>query len=81
MPISRSIAWKSLVTISVLAATVGAAEDQPLKIAGKAVEVSVTPVGSSIVRISVTPIEDERAQPLRPTGRSSGSTGARRFSA
>jgi hypothetical protein len=42
MPISRRIVLKRLGTASLLTARIGAAEDEGTKIAGRAVEVSVT---------------------------------------
>ena len=81
MPISRRIVLKSLGAASFLPARIGAAEDERLKIAGRVVEVSVTPIGSSIIRISVAAIEGGGRSRSRPTGRSSGSIGARRSSA
>ena len=68
MPISRRIILKSLGLASVLGGRSRAAEDEPLKIAGRVVEVSVTPIGTSIVRISVTPIEGGRPQPIPADG-------------
>src|ERR1700683_1937741 len=71
MPISRRVVLKGLGTAgatSFLATQAGAAEDEGLKIAGKAVEVSVTPVGPSIVRVSVVPIEGGRPQPIPSDG-------------
>ena len=68
MPISRRIVLKSLGTASLLGAHVGAAEDDGLKVTGRAVEVSVTPIGPFIVRISVIPIEGGRPQPIPADG-------------
>ena len=68
MPISRRIVLKSLGMASFLTARIGAAEDEGTKIAGRAVEVSVTPIGPSIVRISVAPIEGGRPQPIPADG-------------
>ena len=68
MPISRRIVLKSLGAASFLPARIGAAEDERLKIAGRVVEVSVTPIGSSIIRISVAAIEGGRPQPIPADG-------------
>src|SRR5262249_12977432 len=68
MPISRRIILKSLGMASFLSARSGAAEDERLTIAGRPVEVSVTPIGPSIVRISLAPMEGGRAQPIPGDG-------------
>ena len=71
MPISRRSILKGLGTAgasSLLATRAGAAEDEGLEIAGKAVEVGVTPVGPSIVRVSVVPIEGGRPQAIPADG-------------
>src|SRR5579864_1680741 len=68
MPISRRIVLKSLGTATFLSARIMAAEDERLKIAGREVEVSVTPIGPSMIRISVAPIEGGRPQPIPADG-------------
>ncbi len=71
MPISRRMALKGLGTAgatTILGAQAGAAQDQGLKIAGRAVELSVSPVGPHIVRVSLVPIEDGRPQPIPSDG-------------
>ena len=71
MPISRRIVLKGLGTAGQPHCSepdVGAAEDEGLKVAGRAVEVSVTPIGPSIVRVSVVPIEGGRPQPIPADG-------------
>src|SRR3954454_22970223 len=67
-PISRRIVLRGLGTASLLAARAEAAEAEPLAIAGMAVEVSVTPIGPSVVRITVAPIEDGRPRPIPADG-------------
>src|SRR5262245_28908289 len=68
MPISRRIVLKGLGAASFLPARTRAAEDERLAIAGRAVEVSVTPIGPSTIRISAAPIEGGRPQPIPADG-------------
>ena len=71
MPISRRGILQGLGAAgatSLLPIQAGAAEDEGLKIAGKVVEVRVTPVGPSIVRVSVVAIEGDRLQPIQSDG-------------
>ncbi len=72
MPISRRMALKGLgvsgATVCMAASGEAAAEQDALKVAGKAVEVRVTPIGPQIVRISVVPIENGQPQPIPSDG-------------
>jgi alpha-glucosidase/alpha-D-xyloside xylohydrolase len=65
---SRRTILKSLGITSLLPARLRAAEDGRLRIAGKVVELSLTPIGQSIIRISVAPIEEGRPQPIPADG-------------
>ena len=65
MPISRRIVLKSLGMVSFLEGPSRAAEEERGgEDRRKAVEVSVTPIGPSIVRISMAPIGGRRPQPI-----------------
>jgi alpha-glucosidase/alpha-D-xyloside xylohydrolase len=72
MPISRRTALKGLgavgATTLVGSADAKAAQDGGLKVAGRAVEVSVTSVSPQIVRVSVVAIEDGKPQPIPSDG-------------
>lgn len=68
MPISRRTALHSLASASFLAARVGVAEDEGTRIGGRLVEVSVTPIGSSVIRISVVSLEGGHPQPIPGDG-------------
>jgi alpha-glucosidase (family GH31 glycosyl hydrolase) len=46
----------------------GQAEDQEIRIAGRSVEITLTPVSPETVRISVTPIENGRPATIRSDG-------------
>lgn len=68
MPISRETALRSLASASLLTARVGVAEDEGTRVGGRPVEVSVTPIGSSVIRISVVPIEGGHPQTIPGDG-------------
>ena len=72
MTISRRTALKGLSTVGstlLIGARIEAADqDGGLTVSGRPVEVSVTPVGPSIVRISVVPTEGGRPLSIPPDG-------------
>ncbi len=71
MPISRRTVLKGLGAsgaIPLLGATADAGADAPLRVAGRPVEVAVTPIDLRIIRVSVIPLEDGRPRPIPDDG-------------
>ena len=73
MPISRRTVLKGLgaagaIPLRGASAVAVAVEDPPLRVAGRPVEVTVTPIGLRIIRVSVIPTEDGRPQPIPDDG-------------
>jgi alpha-glucosidase/alpha-D-xyloside xylohydrolase len=71
MPISRRAALKGLGvagTAPLLGAGTGIVEGAELRVAGRAVEVSVTPVGVEVARISIVPIEGDGSRAIPSDG-------------
>ena len=84
MPISRRTVLKGLGASGASRSSVQPpmpARMRRSSIAGRPVELAVTPIGDRIIRVSVVPLEDGRPGRSRPTDRWSGKTGARRSSA
>src|SRR5262245_44870137 len=71
MPISRRAVLEGLgaaAPVVLLGQAVRAAAGEPLRIAGRDVELTVTAAGPATVRISLTPIEGGRPQPIPSDG-------------
>jgi alpha-glucosidase/alpha-D-xyloside xylohydrolase len=71
MPISRRVVLQGLGAagpLTLLGAAPGAARAERLRVAGRDVELTVTAVGPSVVRVSVTPVEGDRPQPIPSDG-------------
>jgi alpha-glucosidase (family GH31 glycosyl hydrolase) len=71
MPATRRAVLKGLGAVGALAfqvRSVHAGEDEPLRIAGRPVEVSVTPIDARIIRLSAVPIEGGRLRPIPDDG-------------
>jgi alpha-glucosidase/alpha-D-xyloside xylohydrolase len=49
-------------------ASADADDDQPLRIAGRPIELAVTPIDARIIRVSAVPIEDGRPRPIPHDG-------------
>ena len=70
-PLTRREALKGVVSISAgafLGQRIGLAQEKPILIAGRPVEITLTPVSATNVRISAVPIENNEAQPIPPSG-------------
>jgi alpha-glucosidase (family GH31 glycosyl hydrolase) len=71
MPISRRTTLKSLAASSlgaVLAPRATATGAEPIVLAGRPVEIDITPVGDHIVRISIIPLDGGRPAPILSDG-------------
>jgi alpha-glucosidase (family GH31 glycosyl hydrolase) len=71
MPISRRTVLKGLGAsgaIPLLGPTANAGADAPLRVAGRPVEVAITPIDDWIIRVSVIPLEDGRSRPIPDDG-------------
>lgn len=67
MPISRRTVLKGLGSagaIPLRSSSTVVVDDPPLRVAGRPVEVTVTPIGLRIIRVSVIPMEDGRPAPI-----------------
>ncbi len=71
MPISRRTVFKGIGASGLatfLVENVEANVDSPLHVAGQRAELAVTPIGESIIRISVVPLEKGRVLPIPDDG-------------
>ena len=71
MTISRRTALKGFATAGAISLRSASADAGPaawLRVAGRPVEVAVTPIDRRIVRVSVVPLEDGRLQPIPSDG-------------
>jgi hypothetical protein len=71
MPITRRAALNGLGAsgvASVLSTSAVAGQAAALRVAGRPVEVAITPIDRQIVRVSVVPLEEGRPQPIPSDG-------------
>src|SRR5271170_216029 len=71
MPITRRGMLKNVAAAGAGGVTAGAvafAQETPIRIAGQAVEIALTPVSRQTVRITVQPLENGRTQPIPNDG-------------
>jgi alpha-glucosidase/alpha-D-xyloside xylohydrolase len=71
MPVTRRAILSGLGAAGALtlgATPVDADEEKPIRIAGRPVEISVTPIDARIIRLSMAPIEDGRVRPIPDDG-------------
>jgi alpha-glucosidase/alpha-D-xyloside xylohydrolase len=61
-------AWGAAGAASLLPGSTRAGADDPIRVLGRDVELSVTPVGDSIIRVSILPRESDPAASLDPDG-------------